>query len=131
MSPGLLSHQRAAWVRNHATAFVEVLTPTVTTNARGGQSAVYRQKIHQGRNRWRGHVNGPTRSDQTSADRPDTALDAQISLEWGAQEAIDPGSLLRVVGGEVYEITSSETDRGQALRVILSCRRIEGIQVID
>lgn len=131
MSPGLLSASRAAWVRNHCDCLAEILEPTTAKNERGGTYATYRRKVYSGKSQWQARVNTPDKADIAPGERPDTQLDATISLEWGAAPAIGAGCLVRIVGGHDYEITSSETDRGQALRLVLECRRTEGIKILD
>lgn len=131
MNPALLTAQRAAWVRNHCDATAEVLEPRESVNERGGTYSVYRRKTYLGRSQWQARVNTPDKTDSAIAERADTVLDATISLEWAALSALSKGCLIRIVGGQTYEIVSSETDRGQALRLVLECRRMEGITVID
>lgn len=131
MNPGLLTAARAAWVRNHCDAVAEILEPRVSVNERGGTYSSYRRKLHAGRSQWQARVNAPGKSDAAIAERGDTVLDATISLEWDALPALGKGCLIRIVGGNDYEVTSSETDRGQALRIVLECRRIEGITILD
>lgn len=131
MSPGLLTASRAAWVRNHCDAVAEILEPRVSVNERGGTYSSYRRKTYLGRSQWQARVNTPDKTDTALAERPDVVLDATISLEWDALPALGKGCLIRIVGGNDYEVTSSETDRGQALRLVLECRRIEGITILD
>lgn len=131
MSEGLLRVQRAAWVRNHCDARAEILEPSTKTTARGGTFTTYSRKQFWGRSSWFARVNTPDKADTAPAQRGDTLLDATISLEWDALGALSSGCLLRIVGGQTYEITSSETDRGSALRIVLECRRIEGVEVTD
>jgi hypothetical protein len=131
MNPGLLTAQRAAWVRNHCDSQAEVLEPTVTIGARGGSYTSYRRKTWNGRSRWFCRVNTPSSADIAPAERGDNQLDAQVSLEWDALPALSEGCLIRIIGGSTYEVASSQTDRGSALRVILECRRIENVEIID
>lgn len=131
MSPGLLTASRAAWARNHCDVVAEILEPRTLTNERGGTYSNYRRKTYLGRSQWQARVNTPDKTDAVVAERPDVVLDATISLEWDALPALGKGCLIRIVGGNDYEITSSETDRGQALRLVLECRRIEGITILD
>lgn len=123
----LLEASRANWTRCHATQSANILRPYDAVNTRGGRQKVYRRMSEA----FRCRVSSVDPRFQTSAESSNQEADAEVSLEWSANNYVQIGDAVEIAEtGNQYDVLYRHSDRADALRVVLMCRRIEGLVIV-